>query len=244
MENNNLAIWNQVEKTSSKNVKPVTNGGRTYSSINPTSQKKKATEVFGAYGQGWGIEPESERYEYKEFNGGTILIIYRATMFYKFNGETGRLPISASEKLAYVTDGGRGYLRIDDEAEKKVRTNATTKGLSELGFNADIFLGQWDDAEYKAMRDMEDHLARTENFEVEQKKGIDELRVWINREMETLAVMKNVNTVSMVTNKIEEKFRTKAQLLKISQELFDSMIGKLHKTADEAISKLKSIAGE
>lgn len=238
MSETNLSIWNQVEKTSSKNVKPVTNGGRTYSSINPTSQKKKATEVFGPYGQGWGVEPETEKYDYKEFSGGTILIVYRATMFYKHGGETGRLPISATEKLAYVTQGGKGYLKIDDEAEKKVRTNAVTKGLSELGFNADIFLGQWDDAEYKAVRDMEDHLARTENFEVEQKKGIEELRVWINRETETLASMKSANTVTMVTNKIEEKFRAKAQLLKISQELFDSMIGKLHKSADAAISKL------
>lgn len=238
MSNENLAIWSQVEKTAPQNVKPVTNGGRTYSSINPTSQKKKATVMFGAYGIGWGVEPETERYDYKEFAGGTILIIYRAVMFYKYNGEIGRLPISANEKLAYVTNGGKGYLKIDDEAEKKVRTNAVTKGLSELGFNADIFLGQWEDAEYKAMRDMEESLARAENFEVAQKKGIEELRIWMNKESETLAVMKNANSITMVVNNIEQKFRTKAQLLKISQELFDSMIGKLHRAANDAIQNL------
>lgn len=235
----NLNLWGMVEKTSTKNVKPVTNGGRTYSSINPTSQKRKATEVFGIYGTGWGIEPESEKYDYKEFAGGTILIIYRSIMFYEFDGKKGRLPISANEKLAYITNGGKGYLKIDEEAEKKVRTNAVTKGLSELGFNADIFMGQWDDAEYKAMRDMEDNLARTENFEVEQKKGIEELRIWMNRETETLSVMKSSSTVSMVVNKIEEKFKSKATLLKVSQELYDSMIDKLYKSADKAISNLK-----
>lgn len=46
MSDRNLDIWSKVEKTSSKHVKPVTNGGRTYSSINPTSQKKKATEIL------------------------------------------------------------------------------------------------------------------------------------------------------------------------------------------------------
>lgn len=238
MSDVNMELWNKVEKTSSKHVKPVTNGGRTYSSINPTSQKKKATEVFGPYGKGWGVEPESERFDYKEFSNQTILIVYRATLFYVLDGEKCRFPISATEKMAYMTQGGKGYLKIDDEAEKKVRTNAVTKGLSELGFNADIFLGQWEDAEYKAMRDMEDHLARTENFEVEQKKGIDELRAWLNREVGTFANIKNANSIAMVTNNIEQKLRTKAQLLKISQELFDSMIGKLHKSADDAISKL------
>jgi len=155
MSSENLGIWSRVDKTAPKDVKPVTNGGRTYSSINPTSQKKKATEIFGPYGSGWGVEPESEKFDYKEFSNGTILIVYRATMFYTHNEVKCRLPISANEKIAYVTNGGKGYLKIDDESEKKVRTNAITKGLSELGFNADIFLGQWDDQEYNWDRDWE-----------------------------------------------------------------------------------------
>lgn len=239
MSNDNLKLWKSVEKTSTKDVKPVSSGGRNFSSINPTSQKKKATEAFGMYGSDWGVEPESEKFEYKEFSNQTTLLVYRAIMFYKYDGKTGRLPISANEKMAYVTQGGKGYLKIDEDSEKKVRTNAVTKGLSELGFNADIFLGQWEDAEYKAMRDMEDHLARTENFEVEQKKGIDELRTWMNRECEVIKQLKNQNSITLVVNNVEGKFRTKAQLLKISQELFDSMINKLHGTANETINNLK-----
>ncbi len=239
MSKENLKLWGLVDKTSSKDVKPVSSGGRNFSSINPTSQKKKATEVFGMYGADWGVEPESEQFEYKEFANQTTLLVYRSIMFYKYDGKTGRLPISANEKMAYVTQGGKGYLKIDEDSEKKVRTNAVTKGLSELGFNADIFLGQWEDAEYKAMRDMEDHLARTENFEVEQKKGIDELRTWMNRECEAIKQLKNQNSITLVVNNVEGKFRTKAQLLKISQELFDSMIKKLHGTANDTINNLK-----
>lgn len=240
MSNGNLDIWSQVEKTSSKHVKPVTNGGRTYSSINPTSQKKKATEVFGPYGSGWGVEPESEVFDYKEFSNGTILIIYRATMFYMHNDSKCRLPISANEKMAYITNGGKGYLKIDDEAEKKVRTNAVTKGLSELGFNADIFLGQWDDQEYKIMRDMEENLAMAENFEVEQKKGVDELRIWLNREIESIKMLPNANAVTLLTRRVEEKLRAKLALLKASQELCDSMTNKLHKEAQNKINSLNN----
>lgn len=240
MSNENLSIWSQVDKTSSKNVKPVTNGGRTYSSINPTSQKKKATEIFGPYGSGWGVEPESESFDYKEFSNGTILIIYRATMFYMHNDAKCRLPISANEKMAYITKGGKGYLMIDDEAEKKVRTNAVTKGLSELGFNADIFLGQWDDQEYKMMRDMEENLAMAENFEVEQKKGIDELRIWLNREIESIKMLPNANSVTLLTRRVEEKLRAKLALLKASQELCDSMTNKLHNEAQSKIDSLNN----
>ena len=38
--------------------------------------------------------------------------------------------------------------KLDDECYKKVSTDALTKGLSKLGFNADVFLGQWDDNRY------------------------------------------------------------------------------------------------
>lgn len=239
MSSGNLGIWSQVDKTSSKHVKPVTNGGRTYSSINPTSQKKRATEIFGPYGKGWGVEPDSEKFDYKEFNNGTILIIYRAVMFYMLDGEKCRLPISANEKMAYITKGGKGYLMIDDEAEKKVRTNAVTKGLSELGFNADIFLGQWDDQEYKMMRDMEENLAMAENFEVEQKKGVDELRIWLNREIESIKMVSNVNSITLLTNRVEEKLRTKLAILKASKELAESMINKLHSEAQNKINEIK-----
>lgn len=38
----------------------------------------------------------------------------------------------------------------DTDALKKARTDGTTKCLSLLGFNADIFLGLWDDSKYVA----------------------------------------------------------------------------------------------
>ena len=38
--------------------------------------------------------------------------------------------------------------KLDDECYKKVTTDALTKGMSHLGFNADIFLGMWDDNRY------------------------------------------------------------------------------------------------
>ena len=38
--------------------------------------------------------------------------------------------------------------RVDDDFFKKVATDALTKGLSKLGFNADVFMGKFDDNKY------------------------------------------------------------------------------------------------
>jgi hypothetical protein len=43
-----------------------------------------------------------------------------------------------------------GNTHLDDDCVKKVATDALTKGLSKLGFNADVFLGLYDDNKYVA----------------------------------------------------------------------------------------------
>ena len=54
-------------------------------------------------------------------------------------------------------------MKVDDESRKKVVTNAKTKGLSELGFNADVFMGQFDDHEYLQMVGNEFALEKADN---------------------------------------------------------------------------------
>ena len=54
----NMIIWNAVNTTNPNHVKKVTNGGRTYSSIDATSQYQKATSLhpnnpLGYYGLGY-----------------------------------------------------------------------------------------------------------------------------------------------------------------------------------------------
>ena len=50
---------------------------------------------------------------------------------------------------------GRKFTRINAQYQIRtatVSTDALTKGLSKLGFNADIFLGKWDDNRYVSQR--------------------------------------------------------------------------------------------
>lgn len=145
MENKNMELWNKVCETDPKVTKAAKIGELRINSINPQSQRKKATEVFGPYGIEWGIIPESERFEFNAF-GETTLVSYFAILFYNWKDKTGKIPINACIKIAYKTS--KGYIRIDDEYTKKVQTNALTKGLSTLGFNSDVFEGWYDDCKY------------------------------------------------------------------------------------------------
>ena len=132
---NNLELWETVSTTDPKYTKKVNQRGG-FTAIAAQSQVQKATEVFGIMGHGWGVENES--FTVVE---GTTMVLYTANLWYKFNTRAGSIPIHSSIKY-----GANG--RYDDDFSKKVATDALTKGLSKLGFNADVFMGLFDDNKY------------------------------------------------------------------------------------------------
>ena len=132
---NNLELWDSVSTTDPKYTKKVNQRGG-FTAIAAQSQVQKATEVFGIMGHGWGVE--DEKFTVVE---GTTMVLYTANLWYKLDTRTGAIPIHSSIKY-----GANG--RYDDDFSKKVATDALTKGLSKLGFNADVFMGLFDDNKY------------------------------------------------------------------------------------------------
>jgi len=133
----NLQFWESVEKTDPKYTKQVKQRGG-FTAIAAHSQVRLATDKFGMFGSGWGIKDES--FMLSESVG---LAIYQATFWYIDHGKNKcSFPIHSS--IRYRTD--KGY--VDDDFVKKVATDALTKGLSKLGFNADVFMGLFDDNKY------------------------------------------------------------------------------------------------
>ena len=132
---NNTELWDSVEKTDPKFTKKVNQRGG-FTAIGAQYQVRKATESFGPFGIGWGVKEESfERYE------DTGLVLYQGTLWYKHGKAVGTVPIHSSIKYHHNN-------RVDDDFAKKVATDALTKGLSKLGFNADVFMGLFDDNKY------------------------------------------------------------------------------------------------
>ena len=152
MSRKNLTMWNKVEKTNPKYTKDARLGGMKITSINATYQVKQATEQFGCYGRGFGLS--SIEYDIVPCHNDQILAIYKATFFYVQDGERFEFPISTSIFIQQFY-ASKGYLKVDDNFAKKAETDMLTKALSKLGFNADVFMGQYDDKRYVATVDAE-----------------------------------------------------------------------------------------
>ena len=135
----NLELWHKVEKTNPKYTKQANVGGNKITSIAPQYQIMNVTEQFGSYGKTWGFKNIELDYTLvPEFN----LIVLKAIFFYP----DGEFPTISSIKM--FMDNAK--LKIDDNFAKKLETDTLTKAISKLGFNADIFMGKFDDTRYLA----------------------------------------------------------------------------------------------
>jgi hypothetical protein len=146
----NLSLWNKVCTTlldSTKNFKGK--GGFQGTAICEQSQRKKATEIFGPFGIGWGVTDETFNTQYFDQGEGgkPAKLFYTATLFYTLDGKKGSFPISADIDVFSYNTKYKSW-SMGNDVSKKVRTDAMTKGLSELGFNSDIFEGKFDDNKY------------------------------------------------------------------------------------------------
>jgi len=135
-----MNIWDQVQKSDPASIKEVS-FGRKFNAINAQHQIKRATEVFGPIGKGWGVRHEN----FYNVPGVDGLLLYKAEFWWEDDEADGNVYVfGISSSIATHNNNGR----LDDECVKKVATDALTKGLSKLGFNADVFLGMWDDNKY------------------------------------------------------------------------------------------------
>jgi len=135
-QNKNLEFWNSVEKTDPSITKKVEYGTKKFTAIDAQSQFKNVTKQFGMYGVKWGIK--NEKYE---FIHQLELLVYTGILWYTTEQKEINLSLASAIKI-------RNKSGIDSDCIKKVRTDAFTKEISRLGFNADVFMGKFDDNKY------------------------------------------------------------------------------------------------
>jgi hypothetical protein len=134
---NNLELWDKVSKTDPAHTKNANVRGNKITAIAPQHQIKNATEQFGIYGATWGFKSASFDYRMLDKTG---IVVFNGVFY--FPG--GEFPITSS--ISAYKDGA--MTKPDADFAKKVETDALTKGLSKLGFNADVFMGLYDDHKY------------------------------------------------------------------------------------------------
>lgn len=131
-ENSKMHLWDSVKLTNPDNVKNV-NSFTT--AIDSLSQIEKATELWGSQGDKWGLKDLN----YNTMSiGEEILLTLEANFFYP----NGQIEIASSVMLK---EKGK---KTDTDAFKKVRTDCLSKAFSQLGFNADVFSGKFQDSKY------------------------------------------------------------------------------------------------
>ena len=158
----NLDLWHKVEKTNPKYTKQANVGGNKITSIAPQYQIMNVTEQFGSYGKTWGFKNIELDYTLvPEFN----LIVFKAIFFYP----DGEFPTINSIKM--FMDNAK--LKIDDNFAKKLETDTLTKAISKLGFNADIFMGKFEDTRYLA--EIKKEFAEPTKVIVEPTKVIENI---------------------------------------------------------------------
>lgn len=149
MSNDNLRIWHAVEKTDPRHTKTFSRGGGFRgTAINATYLARKATEVFGPMGIGWGLEIMNEEImQGAPLAEGVSELIHkvRVKLWYKQGEQRGE--VVQFGQTTFVGKNRNG-LFTDEEAPKKSLTDGMSKCLSLLGFAADIHLGMFDDNKY------------------------------------------------------------------------------------------------
>lgn len=139
----NLRIWNQVSKTNPEHTSKVEQRGG-FTAIDAMYQIQRATEVFGPVGQGWGY-----RCDHGTIPVGQAIICTCDVVIWwsdgKQEGDEWRNTFGPIRGTNWLFDAKGRY---DEDAPKKAMTDALTKGLSHLGFSADVFLGLYDDNKY------------------------------------------------------------------------------------------------
>jgi len=133
----NMELWNKVCKTDPKYTKPAKIGGMKITAIAPQYQIMLATEQFGPYGVGFGFKSIELDYTLiDKFD----LVIFKGVFFHP----GGQFEIINSSKMFM----DRKKEMVDADFAKKIETDALTKALSKIGFNADVFMGRFDDTKY------------------------------------------------------------------------------------------------
>ncbi len=187
----NLRIWNKVEKTNPAHTKKVNQRGG-FTAISASYQILAATEQFGPIGIGWG------------YTTGDPIIVDKLVMVpvTLWHGDRANSygPMLGCEE--WQDKNGR----LDSDAPKKAVTDGLTKLLSQLGFNADVFLGKFDDQKYVAQ--MEREFAEPEAPEpnltesdglmldaIAACKTTDDLAAWSAKHGESAGLSDNVRRI-------------------------------------------------
>lgn len=129
-----MEIWDEVTDPSWQ--KKTNNGRYTFTTIDPHHQLRRATELWGPYGEKWGIRNCNWTLWEAEPSASVLL---EADFFYPSFEDGSEVSFEYAIDMKYIP----GF-----DVCKRAMTSFRSKCLSQLGFNADVYEGKFDDPSY------------------------------------------------------------------------------------------------
>lgn len=231
----NTRIWDQVDVTDPSATKNFTGmGGFKGTAIKPTYLMRKATEVFGPCGEGWGWTVLEDRYDdgaplqapTKEWPDAPLINAKLHTLKVQLwylgkDGQKCTVEQYGHTPFVYLQ---QGKILTDWEVAKKSLTDAIGKCLQPLGFAADIHMGLFDDASYVgavrdevAMNKAEDRVAEEERQKQERldyiksvvenmrsAQSTHEVKKIHDHAVRILAARKDTNAVQRINKELQD----------------------------------------
>lgn len=227
----NLKLWESVSETDIEYTKHVTQRGG-YTSIDATYQGMRATEKFGPYGMGWGLE--SIDYDFSHLES-IKMVICKAVFFYVVDGKKQSFPLNNAINPMMGA-------KPDEDFLKKVETNTISKALSRLGFSADVFMGKFDDADYIAQIKTAQEIEKAEDRDEEIKTKRTETSEYVLRH---LALIKNASNVSEVAGiqKVTIRHLERQKLIREIADICDAGIKKIGIESESRKEEIKQTKG-
>jgi hypothetical protein len=166
----NLDLWNKVEKTNPAHTKAL-KFGRAITAIDAYHQIKNATEQFGPAGSGWGWDVKDTK-----FLPTDEVAILVSVWHGDFNDNVETRRVEQWGQCSMYGTGAKAD-KPDGDCMKKATTDGLTKCLSMIGFNADVFLGKFDDNKYVQEVNAEFNNDTTNN---NASQGTEDNKDWYN----------------------------------------------------------------
>lgn len=266
-DSENLSMWKDVMRTNPRYTKDMSDIGFGGTAINSQYMIMRATEKFGPVGIGWGWEivedkmiegaPLTEKiFDGTKFVGKRTLRDADGSLLFELNHYI-------KIHLWYIKDGKKGIvenfgstpyrqstkhgIQCDTEVHKKSLTDAIKKCLSGLGFCADVWLGLYDDAVYRAESIIEHGLKDATDRADDSTRIREELDERLKQNVETMRKAVSQNEVSKIASSLT---RAVSIHLKAAKDINDKeyvkyLEGRLRRLEDikgECLSKLEEKA--
>jgi hypothetical protein len=242
-----MQIWKAGEKTDPSFTKENKHGAGGSTSINTTYAFKRATEVFGPIGIGWGYTIVKD-----EIVEGAPISFGEKELKQTTNSKIHTLQI----RFWYVLDGVRGEFdqfghtdfisknkwgfATESEPQKKSLSDAIKKALSMLGFMSDIYLGMFDDQSYVQSVALDIAADNAEAKVDREAAKANELVEWVEEHEALFATSRSVQTLGTMHKKAMRVLAERLSYQRINQKQHDYAARRLVDTYNKCKEALEN----